>query len=158
MTRFAALALLAACGGPFTPASGTWEITDISPSVDECDFFGQMDLSDLTVVSTVAATAGESTFTAAVAAVSVELTCTLDGKDFDCTQDPNVNDMTADGIDVVLTYEPFANGTFEDESTASITAGYTRACAGTQCADAEAEGGPWPDCSVSATAAMSLRE
>ncbi len=127
---FFAFALVALSACSFEPVSGDYLLEETSSETD-CE---TTDTGD---------TGGEAEAEPFAVEVNAEktsmvlydgvLTCTLDGKSFDCPFEPIVTDLTSSGIDYVSTYEATFTGSWTSNESFDVDSSFTMSCEGADC-------------------------
>ncbi len=169
--RLSALFLLCACGSKtsdtgggaassvdegFLPSEGSWAVTALEPVENTCGLPTD-ELTDLSDGDPTLRNAVDSTFALSFpnGGASLEVTCTLTGKSFDCGTHRLLDEDLSDGS-VVLDAQLY--GAFSTEAEAVLDNDGEVSCTGSECADIEADLGASLPCTAHAQLRIQLAD
>ena len=139
----------------FAPEEGDWLAGALSPVVDECDIFDELDGEKGGVVTLTLTS--ETTFSL-VDEDDFAVDCTLSGRDFSCETEDMIEDYSGKGVDVVLTTTFGYSGTFDTTTSGTVYFNIDVTCEGEDCGFVTKKAGLTLPCATTASAAISRVE
>lgn len=115
------------------PAEGAWTAGEATVVTNGCeiDGFGEDDTGDPGDDTTTITVTGDDSFT--VTGDDLDLTCTRDGAEWDCGEQVETEDFSADGADAVLTQRFSFRVALSSSEAGDLTATFALSCEGTDC-------------------------
>lgn len=114
--------------GAFAPDEGVWAASSTVVTSDSCGLYADSTLESDPITITVV---GASTFI--VDTGTGEIECTLSGMDFTCEAVVATNDLSADGIDAIITSTDVPGGSFTSATAGTVVFDQSLECDGADC-------------------------
>ena len=139
MRRFILITLIPLTGCGFAPIEGSWEASMFDLSQDGCTAASLFGIESADSIIELNAVNTDDGFILNQVDGDSPFTCTLEGKDFTCSFDDVIFDLTnglgdLPAADAIFTFTGSSSGTFDSKDSGSMSSNITGSCVGEECA------------------------